>query len=278
MVFSHVTQKYVIYIIIITMYYVLCNAVTAECNVMANTPPTPIVTVQVTVMDAWLPPFLNPFIEYMRASLPPPLYSFVVKILSHAFTAATAIIRLTVSLTNKNPSEWNAETLLPPIITLIAAYLALASLYRTASWAIRLTLFFLKWGCLIGIAMGMAGYYAGNKENGVANQGDEGFPGNVISSVFGGASSSKHNRQTKPRRATQTKPKPRDSFPEWQYRDQVEDPTTNPHAQLIMDSIVNAAGLALEGNWWSTITKLGQSGVAEASVETKGKVGKTRSR
>ena len=213
----------------------------------------------------------------MRASLPPPLYSFVVEVFSYASTAATTIIRLTAYLINKDLSEWDAQTLLPPIITLIAAYLALASLYRTASWAIRLTLFFLKWGCLIGIAMGLVGYYAGN---GAANQGDEGFLGNVISSVFGGASSSKHNRQTKPRRATQkAKPKPWDSFQEWQYRDQVEDPTINPHAQQVMESIVNAAGLALEGNWWSTITKLGQSGPAEVSVEeAKGKVGKTRSR
>src|SRR6266542_682866 len=145
----------------------------------ANTRRTSVSSSQLPVMDVWLPPFLSPFIEYMRASLPPPLYSFVIKVLTHAFTAATAIIRLTASLINENP-EWNAETLLPPIITLIAAYVALASLYRTASWAIRLTLFFLKWGCLIGIAMGIAGYYAGNKTNGVANQG-----GNLISSVFG---------------------------------------------------------------------------------------------
>ena len=218
---------------------------------------------------------LSPLFDYLRATLPPPLYSFAINVFSHVHTAAIAFISLSSSLISENPLEWRAEAILPPIITILAAYLALASLYRTASWAIRLSFFFLKWGTFIGVAMAIVGYLGGDA---VANQPHGGVP-NFFSSMFGGGTSSKHNRQTNHRR--KERPKPWHSFKEskeWQYQQQPEVPNTTP-AQQLMDSIVSAAEGALGGTWWGTAIR---NGIAASTKETesrsRGKNGKTRSR
>jgi hypothetical protein len=218
---------------------------------------------------------LSPLFDYLRATLPPPLYSFAISVFSHALTAATAFISLSTSLIGENPLEWRAEAVLPPIITILAAYLALASLYRTASWAIRLSFFFFKWGTLIGVAMVIVGYLAGQGTDIAANQPNGGLA-NFFSSMFGGGTSSKHKRQMNHRR--KERPKPWHSFKEakeWQYQQQSEVPNTNPSAQQLMDSIVHAAQGAMGGNWWSAAI-----GFAASTKETerRGKNGKTRSR
>ena len=220
---------------------------------------------------------LTSFLDYLSATLPPPLYSFTLTIISHAHTAASAFISLSTSLIVENPSEWRVEAILPPIITILAAYLALASLYRTASWAIRLSLFFLKWGTLIGVAMAIAGYLAGKGKDVVANQSSEAVV-NIFSGMFNGGTSSKHNRQSKPRRKDRSKPW--HPFKEWQYQEQPKVPETNPSAQQLMNSIVRAAEGALGGTWWGAAINSQRDGFAGSTVETqdRGKNGKTRSR
>ncbi|KAF8972922.1 hypothetical protein BDZ97DRAFT_1613171, partial [Flammula alnicola] len=112
--------------------------------------------------EGLLPAVLDPLLEYLSANLPPSLYSFVVKLLSHSFAAVSACASLGASLLSNAPGDWNAQTLLPPIITILAAYLALSSLYRTTSWLLRLIFWFMKWGTLLGIFIGGVGYLMGN--------------------------------------------------------------------------------------------------------------------
>jgi len=227
-------------------------------------------------MNGVLPPLLTPVFDYLRATLPPPLYSFAISILSHVHTATTAFITLSASLIGENPLDWRAEAILPPIITILAAYLALASLYRTASWAIRLSFFFLKWGTLIGVAMAIVGYLGGQRTDALVNQ-PHGGVANFFSSMFGSRTSSKHKRQSHRRKE---RPKPWHPFKEskeWQFQQQSEVPNTTPSAQQLMDSIVHAAEGALGGNWWGAVIR---NGFATSSKETEGrrKNGKTRSR
>ena len=210
-------------------------------------------------------------LDFLSATLPPPLYSFTLTVLSHIHTAATALISLTASLIVENPSDWRAEAILPPIITILAAYLALASLYRTASWAIRLSLFFLKWGTLIGVAMAIAGYLAGKGKDIVANQNSEAVV-NVFSGMFNGGTSSKYKRQSNPRQKERSKL--------WQYQEQPKVPETNPSAQQLMDSIVRVAEGALGGTWWGAAVNSQRDGFTSPTKETQDrrKNGKTRSR
>jgi hypothetical protein len=217
-----------------------------------------------------LPALTIAIMDQLRAALPPPLYSFATAVLSNAYTAATAFARLSSSLMG----EKSTEAILPPIITILAAYIALASLYRTASWALRLSLFFLKWGTLIGVAMAVAGYLAGSGADLAANQTTEGVV-NVFSGLFGGESSPKHKWQTNRRR--KERPRPWQSFETWQYQEQPKVPDTNPSAQQLMDSIVRAAEGALGGSWWSAAMNSQRTASTE-ETQSRGKNGKTRSR
>jgi hypothetical protein len=174
-----------------------------------------------SAMEEYISQIVNPLLQYLKASLPPPLYSFIVNGLSYTLTAVTAIARLSRTLIDKNPSEWNTTAMLPPIITILAAYMALASLYRTASWMIRITIFFLKWGSIIGIVMVIAQYFA---SDGRQNQGGNGR-GIFVGLSEGGISNRNKYRQS-------TKPKPWDSFKtheEWQYEQRRE--TRVAHSQ-----------------------------------------------
>ncbi|KAH8828534.1 hypothetical protein DL96DRAFT_1799600 [Flagelloscypha sp. PMI_526] len=88
---------------------------------------------------AALPAFLDPLFD----SLPEPLRHFAITFLAHSFALIMA-------------------NLLPPIITLLAAYLALLSLYRTTTWTFRLVFWFIKWGGLFGILMALVGWTLGS--------------------------------------------------------------------------------------------------------------------
>ncbi|KAF9529269.1 hypothetical protein CPB83DRAFT_852972 [Crepidotus variabilis] len=233
--------------------------------------------------DGFLPPILEPLLDRLAESLPPSVYEVAVGLLSHSFAAITAIVRLCASFLNRNPSEWTAEALLPPIITILAAYLALSSMYRTASWAIRLTFFFVKWGSLIGIIMAFAGYIAANGGAAVGNQqaGLNQALGGLFSSLLGGETSPQRKRQSRPKYPSK-QGKAKAQSQGWQYQEQGTG-SGNPEAQQLMDSIVDAAGKVMGGDWWGAVSSFGQgnnqdAGKKHAQKEGRGRVGKSRSR
>src|SRR6267154_831419 len=96
--------------------------------------------------DITLPAFLDPLLDFFAEQLPPPLYSFLISLLSHSLALFTALVSLISSLVSSKPWEWDAQTIIPPLITFLAAYLALVSLYRTTSWMVRTSFWFIKWG------------------------------------------------------------------------------------------------------------------------------------
>lgn len=228
-------------------------------------------------MEEYLSQILDPLLQYLQANLPPPLYSFIVSALSHTFTVVTAIIPLFTALIDKNPSEWSTIAFLPPIMTIIAAYLAISTFYRTASWLIRVTFFFLKWASIVGIVMAIAQYFVYDGNDILENQGGNGR-NNFMRVPKEGISSRNKNYQ----QSTQgSKPKPWHTFEshqEWQYQEDTR--RVNSQAQKIMDSIVAAAGRVVQGDWLDAATKLLQVDELASTDETQnqGRARKTRSR
>ncbi|KAF8160961.1 hypothetical protein B0H34DRAFT_698887 [Crassisporium funariophilum] len=212
--------------------------------------------------QGFLPDFLDPLLDYLGVNLPSPLYSFLTSLLSHLFAAASSTVSLWNSLLSKNPSDWNAQTLLPPVITILAAYLALASLYRTTTWFLRFSFWFIKWGTIVGALLAGAGYYMGNNANAVGQQGlIQGIERYIMDSFNneGNAGSGRSSRARKARAKNSKRPKAWDSFEhhrEWQYQENGErNAATDAQPWLAM--VMDAAGNVLGGsNWWGTAKNL----------------------
>jgi hypothetical protein len=227
-------------------------------------------------------PFLDPVLEFLSDNLPSPLYVLLLKALSHSLAAIVALTNLCGSLLSG--SDWNAQTLLPPIITILAAYLALASLYRTTSWLIWLIFWFMKWGTLLGIFMAGVGYLMGGAVgNAVGNQGPIPFLGAYVADLFS-------NQISRPRSAGQSKSRSRktrmkrpaawESFERHEeYRRQNEVPPENVQksVKMIVDAAGYVFGRAVRESPEETVADTGKSR-SKGGSKAKGKAGNSRSR
>ena len=99
-----------------------------------------------------LPDFLSPIISYISSCLPPPVYNALLTLLAHGLAFVSALLGLGTALISSSPSDWDAQKIIPPLITLLAAYLALASAVRTATWFVRTTAWLVKWGIIAAAA------------------------------------------------------------------------------------------------------------------------------
>ena len=156
----------------------------------------------ITPADVPLPEIIDPVLSFLSSKLPPPLYSFLLSFLSHSLALFASLLSLVLTLASTKPWEWDAKTLLPPIISIFAAYIALLSLYRTTSWMIRVSVWFVKWGVILAAAIAAAGWYATNI-NGVAIPGASG-----VASGLGGLLVDMLNVNGQGERAVGSRPKP----------------------------------------------------------------------
>jgi hypothetical protein len=114
-----------------------------------------------------LPAFLDPAFDWLATKLPPTVVdNLVIPGLSRLLAFSYSLYDLVLNMASQKPGAWDAEKILPPVITLLGAYLALLSFYRTTSWMLRTTFWFVKWGTLFGALMGGIGYLAGQQGNG----------------------------------------------------------------------------------------------------------------
>jgi hypothetical protein len=210
----------------------------------------------------FLPALFDPLLDYLSTNLPGPLYSLLVKLLSHTFAALSAFINLCNSLLANAPESWNAQAILPPIITILTAYLALSSFYRTSSWMLRTTFWFMKWGTLFGIFIGGVGFLLGNGGgNAIGNQGGIPGLGGLFASLLDDPRRTTNTRSSRSRsKNIKTKrPKPWESFArhkEWQYQEGREGDNANQQVQQIMSTITAAAGHMLRGNWVGAVQSI----------------------
>lgn len=220
-----------------------------------------------------LPAFLDPLLNYLDEHLPPELYSFFTSFLSHSLALLTAFVSLVSSLLASKPWEWDAQTIIPPLISLLAAYLALVSLYRTTSWIFRTTFWFIKWATIIGVLAAGAGWYMGNHDGG------RGLVSNIgailLDALNGDGAAARIPRSTA--HTTKHRTKPWESFQSsWQYRESNPTQARSNEAQRIMsDIVVTANRVLLEGGWWDTAKSVftqsdPQSGEEGASTKRQG--------
>ncbi|KAF9484495.1 hypothetical protein BDN70DRAFT_872525 [Pholiota conissans] len=210
-------------------------------------------------VDGFLPAVFDPLLDYLSTNLPGPLYAILVKSLSHAFGALSALIILCNSLLANAPESWNAQAILPPIITILAAYLALSSFYRTTSWMLRTSFWFMKWGTLFGIFIGGVGFLLGNGGgNAIGNQGGFHGIGGFFASLLEDPRAQPNSRssRTRNRKSNAKRPKVWESFErhrEWQYQEVLQEDDANEQVQQMLSTIVDGAGNLLKGNWWGML-------------------------
>ncbi|RXW23379.1 hypothetical protein EST38_g2502 [Candolleomyces aberdarensis] len=210
-------------------------------------------------------PLLDPVLDFLAERLPPPVYSILINSLSHFLAVTTTAFRLLGSIITKGPQEWDLQNILPPILTLLAAYMALASAYRTTTWLFRITIFCLKWGSVIGILSMGAGWLA-------ALNGD----GNNALGNTNGRSRGTSRSNVKPRaRVAGTggkKYSPLDKFDEgssWQYQEPGKGQEILSDAQNIMQNIVGTANQVLENSGFWQVAKV-MAGIQQPEEQRKG--------
>lgn len=117
-----------------------------------------------------LPEVFDPVLDYVASLLPPPADQLVdrvlVPLLARGWALGQSLYALAAYMLGTDPSSWDAQQILPPLITLLGAYLAIISFYRTTSWMVRTSIWFVKWGSILGALAGGAGYLAGQQANG----------------------------------------------------------------------------------------------------------------
>ncbi|KAF9227296.1 hypothetical protein BS17DRAFT_458016 [Gyrodon lividus] len=221
--------------------------------------------------DIPLPAFLDTMLDYLAERLPPVLYSFLISFLSHSLALLTAFISLVSSLIASKPWEWDAQTILPPLISFLAAYVALISLYRTTSWIFRTTFWFMKWGTIFGVLAAGAGWYMGNQDAGGRGTGLASSLGGIILNILnreGQDVAGSHPPQSpQTPRNQENHPKPWESFEEHQqrqYRKGSQDRKGENEAQQIMSNIMAAANrILVEGGWWDAAQNIFAGGNTE---------------
>ncbi|KAJ7647516.1 hypothetical protein FB45DRAFT_893644 [Roridomyces roridus] len=237
----------------------------------------------VTPADVPLPPFFDPVLAYLSDNLPEPIYSFLLTVLSHILALATALYALVLSLLSTHPLQWDALTILPPLIALLTSYLAILSLYRTTTWMFRMSFWFIKWGTLLGGVVALASWILAQQggANALAGRGLAATVGSMLLNAMDGDGRNAAGRPRTRSRTTKfksrtTRPKPWDSFEQHREWQQEQDPNDGD----VFDNIMNAAGKAvMENGWWEAAKGfLGKQDESESSTRQNRKEKKTKTR
>lgn len=235
----------------------------------------------ITPADIPLPAFVDPLLDYLSDSLPSPVYSFIIAFASRCLAVISALLTLFGALLETHPSEWDITTLLPPLIAFFAAYFALVSLYRTTSWMLRTSIWFIKWGTILGALVGGAGWWMG-ANNAVGAPGVASVLGGLVLDMINGEKGTKDSPRSvrgKANRNTRTRPKAWDNFQkhkEWQYEEATN--SQGVDAQAVLEEIL---ATARDGGVWNAMksTLQGfQGGQGESGNKRERKSGGTTSR
>jgi hypothetical protein len=211
-----------------------------------------------------LPECFDYILLYIYETLPAPIYSFLINILANSLALFTALRALAISLVSTNPLSWDAQTVLPPLIGVFAAYLALLSLYRTTSWILRTSVWVLKWGTILGALIAGAGWVMGDRVDGsIGNYGFVSSVGGFVLDVINGQGqnvvgrlrSKSRIRNSYPSRSTNKKPKIWESFErhrEWENQQNAASTDETSNLPQILNDFVGVANRAVgSSGWWS---------------------------
>jgi len=199
------------------------------------------------------PSFFEPLLSYIASCLPPPVYNALLTLLAHGMAFFSALIGLGSALISSRPSDWDTQKIIPPLITLLAAYLALASAVRTATWFVRTTAWLVKWGFVMAVLSATVAWVMGTGDGG------GGIVPNLIAMILGRTGSQGQDPAAESSRGTRQRSRPRpqawDSYDEhweWQFEEQQWN-TANPAspAAHVQEFVADALDRARDGSWLS---------------------------
>ncbi|KAI0351027.1 hypothetical protein OH77DRAFT_978737 [Trametes cingulata] len=262
--------------------------------------------VEYDVDDSMLQSFLDPILSFLSSVLPPPIYTIAESLITHSLTLIAALFKFVLTLVNAQ--SWDAQQILPPLITLLAAYLALVSFYRTTGWMIRTAFWFVKWGGILGALAAGAGYFMGhanaNGENGVGAAFNGGILSMLGSALLGmlnedgqntsGASRSSRSSRSSRTRAGATGPRTRaqtrkqkekerpkawdswDKHREWQYNAETAGRDNaarmNEGVQEAVQKVLGVVQEAVGTSWWETVKNVVEgSGLVGSNSNQEGR-------
>lgn len=191
-----------------------------------------------------LPAFLDPALDFLADHLPAPVYDTLFSILSYGLLLASGAFSLLTTLPSWKPWEWDAQKVLPPLISILAAYYTLLSIYRTTSWMVRTTFWVLKWAVIASILGATFGWL---NTNGAAQ-------GGALGSLLGTLQNQEGARAQTARaggRSRSGRPRPWDSFDthqQWQYSER-EQQRAQEQSSLsgVLQYVAGLAGRAMGG-------------------------------
>jgi hypothetical protein len=200
-----------------------------------------------------VPQFLNPIFSYISSCLPPPVSSALLTLMAHGLAFISALLGLGTALISSKPSDWDAQKIIPPLITLLAAYLALASAVRTATWFVRTTAWLVKWGVIAAAVSAVLAWSLGaGSGGGVIVPSLVAMVSDMLSGrwkdAFAGGSRSNYQRSS-------PRPHAWDSFEqhwEWQFEEEQWN-AANPAspAAHVQQFVADALNRAKDRNWLS---------------------------
>ena len=200
-----------------------------------------------------VPSFLEPLRSYIASCLPPPVFNALLTLLAHGMAFFNALIGLGSALISSSPSDWDAQKIIPPLITLLAAYLALASAVRTATWFVRTTAWLVKWGFLMAVLSATVAWVIG------AGNGGGGTVPSLIAMVMDKTGGQGQNGAAGGSRGARQRSGPRpqawesfDQHWEWQFEEQqwnAADPASP--AAHVQQFVADALDRARDGSWLS---------------------------
>lgn len=260
--------------------------------------------------NAGLPELFDPLLDFLSDKLPPQLYDIAETLLTHTYSLATSLYVLVRTLISNSPFQLDAQQILPPLITLLAAYLALVSFYRTTGWMIRTAFAFAKWGFILSTLGAAAGYFLANANLDGAGNGLGAALGGGLLPTLGGLlmglfnpdqqNAGARNRRSHPRTSSgtrsgsQRKDRPKayeswDKHKDWQYTEQAYHQGGGADGANVQKIIGDIGRAVKESGWWDAAKGVvddfskGTQGKKDSqdgkpNKEAKGKSKSTRSR
>ncbi|KAM5543225.1 hypothetical protein V8D89_003099 [Ganoderma adspersum] len=242
--------------------------------------------------DATIQNVLDSILSFLSSVLPPPIYSIAASLITHFLSVFVALLNFVYTLASAQ--NWDAQKVLPPLITLLAAYLALVSFYRTTGWMIRTAFWFVKWGGILAALSAGAGYFMANGgANGVGPFNGGGllsFFGNTLLGLLGGGSSdgqagragpSRSRTGAKVKKPTQ-KPKERERPKVWESWDKHRDWQYSPDTagrddaarlgEEVQEAVQKVTGLVrdtLGTGWWDAFKNAVEGSGLVGTVDSK---------
>jgi hypothetical protein len=215
-------------------------------------PATTIIPIMVSPIDPTeipLPAFLDTILDYLYDVLPPTWYEFLINTGATVLAISTTLYNLIQQLVASRPWEWDTQTVLPPLIMILTVILIFYTIYRAVLYVIRSTIFFIKWGLILGAIVAGTGYLMANSGTALGNAdiATNGMP-SIAGALFGMLNSqrrpSDHAANGKGKgEAGGQRPGAWESFEshrEWQYEEgNGAAGRATEEAQRLMDGVVN---------------------------------------